>query len=1038
MDQELRDLVEQMRQLIPVLQNISGTGATSPRTTAADGTERVVRSVDRVVVALGALAVKLDTSKRTRVSEEEAIKKFTKSIEKTAEKLDEEEKERQAAIAKIEEETKARDEFIRKSKLSQEQLEKEERERALRKAKEQADANARDTKNKVDDLRKAKATSTEMFDAFAASGSASELLKTKFFDLAGDSLTAQAGLRVVGAVGEGAAKSLKLFATGLLDGQRGAELSAKAVTQLTQPLLDLGNLVSGMLSVASFFVPGGPLVKWGMRAAAALLGLGTAATKAALKVNEMAAKQIDQQLKSFNELSRGGVAVADGIDGIINMVQTLGMTMSEIEQFNKLITENNRNLSILGGTSQRGAKAFMDVAGQLTKGEFGRQLEAMGITQQEQREVALSYMSILARTGQMQLNNTNKLIESSNNYIRELDLAAQLTGTTRKDQQEAREAALAETRFRAALTQSIKEGNVAEINRLKRVQEVAGMFRKTLGEQAFVGALQLGAGRGALTTEAATELELSTGFTSLIENTNLTTAQVYEQSVKGAVAQADALASVNTIVGDIKGFQIASVALRDEEARIEALRKAAAERGFTGPDAINQFVEAVKEERIKVDKRTKDLIDANRAQQAATMTMERGISQFNYAAELHKAASETFADAVATFGDIIGTQVPGGTPVYSGGASAAPGARTGAAAPSSAKSGTAAGAASATTVDRQVAQTALTEATARRIKITEEKGASSPEARAARIAEFKARRQAEIAGAAEMSARSRAGREMPLAGERPTTSATKILDLIGRAESGGNYNILVGGKVNPELTSMTIRDILNFQSNMIAQGHESTAVGKYQIIQKTLQGLLNQGVVSPNETFSPGTQDKLAIALLNQVGWTQFQSGKMSADQMADAIARIWAGFPLASGQSAYQGVGSNKATVNRQEVLTALTDAPKARYGGVFQGPSSGFPVLLHGNREGGEAVIPLKNGAVPVSLPSLDELVSSNRAVDAQVQVLRNEIGSIMRELTNAMLAMKDSGSQQRMIELLESISRNQQTTAAASTRMAQLASN
>lgn len=1035
MDQELRDLVVQIRDLIPVLQNISGTGATSPKT-AADGTERVVRSVDRVVVALGALATKLDTSKRTRTAEEEAIKKFTKSIEKTAEKLDEEEKERQSAIAKIEEETKAREEFIRKSKLSHEQLEKEERERALRKAKQQADAQAKDTKQKVDDLRKAKATSTEMFDAFAASGSASELLRSNFLNLAGDSMGAQVGLRIVGAGAEGAAKSLKLFSTGLLDGQRGAELSAKAVSEFAKPLLELGNLASGILSIASFFVPGGPManvIKWGMRAAAALLGLGTAATKAALKVNEMAAKQVDQQLKSLNELSRGGVAVADGIDGIINAVQTLGMTMSEIEQFNKLIVENNRNLAILGGTSQRGAKAFTEVAGQLTKGEFGRQLEAMGITQQEQREVALSYMSILARTGQMQLNNTNKLIESSNNYIRELDLAAQLTGTTRKDQQEAREAALAETRFRAALTQAIKEGNVAEINRLKRVQEVAGMMRKTLGEEAFVGALQLGAGRGALTTEAATQLELSTGFTSLIENTNLTTAQVYEQSVKGAVAQADALASVNTIVGDIKGFQIASVALRDEEARIEALKKAAAERGFTGPEAINQFVDAVKEERIKVDKRTKDLIDANRAQQAATMTMERGISQFNIAAEIHKAASETFADAVATFGDLIGTQVPGGTPVYSGRTTTSP-AGTSSAAPASTKSGTAAGAAAASALDTKAAESALAEATAKRIKITEEKGAASPEARAARIAEFKARRQAQIAGAAEMSARSRASQEAGVTGERPTTSATKILDLIGRAESGGNYNVLVGGKVNPDLTSMTIREVLAFQDNMRAQGHETTAVGKYQIIQKTLQGLLAQGVVSPNETFSPGTQDKLAIALLNEKGWSKFQSGKMSADQMADAIAQVWAGFPLANGQSAYQGVGSNKATIGRQEVLTALTDAPKARDGGMFSGPMTGYPAVLHGK----EAVIPLKNGAVPVSLPSLDELVSSNRAVDAQVQVLRNEMGSMMRELTNALMAMKENGQQERMIQLLESISRSQQTTATASTRMAQLASN
>jgi hypothetical protein len=113
-----------------------------------------------------------------------------------------------------------------------------------------------------------------------------------------------------------------------------------------------------------------------------------------------------------------------------------------------------------------------------------------------------------------------------------------------------------------------------------------------------------------------------------------------------------------------------------------------------------------------------------------------------------------------------------------------------------------------------------------------------------------------------------------------------------------------------------------------------------------------------------------------------------------------------------------------------------KLRNGGVLTGPQSGYRpnIEMHGS----EAVIPLKNGAVPVMMPALDELVSSNRAVDAQVQVLRNEMGSMMRELVNAIQTMKETGSQERMIQLLESMSRSQQSTATATQRMAQLASN
>lgn len=45
----------------------------------------------------------------------------------------------------------------------------------------------------------------------------------------------------------------------------------------------------------------------------------------------------------------------------------------------------------------------------------------------------------------------------------------------------------------------------------------------------------------------------------------------------------------------------------------------------------------------------------------------------------------------------------------------------------------------------------------------------------------------------------------------------------------------------------------------------------------------------------------------------------------------------------------------------TAESTMPQARDGGVFDGPMSGYRAMLHGN----EAVIPLKRGSVPVTMP-------------------------------------------------------------------------
>jgi muramidase (phage lysozyme) len=1037
MDQELRDLVEQMRQLNLVLQGMNKP----PGTAGNQSADKMNRGVDRMVVALGQLVVKLDATKKTQREEQEAVKKFANAVERTAKNLDNENKEREAVTEALLKEEAAREEANRRRKLTWQAREQEDKEQALKKAKHESEQRNRDIKSRNDETRQSKSSSKELFDSLSSTGGSAEMLKNKFLNLGGDSLVAQSGLQVFSAGLSGTAKSLTTFASGLLNGERGAQLSARALNDFATPILDAAASIGKLLALLSF-IPGpiGFLTRGARIAGAAVLGLGAAAGKAALKFNELGAKQLDILVKSFNDVSGAGISLTGGLEGTLDLMHTLNMTTADAAQFQEMLGKNTKQLALLGGTAGVGAKRFAEVSGALVKSNIGQTFEIMGITQQEQREAALLYMSIQARTGQMQLKNTEKLIEESARFVYELDQAAQLTGATRREQQEAREAAMTEVRFRAALVDARQRGDSADTAQLLVAQRVSALL-KTLGdEKGAIGALQQSAGQGALTTPEAIAAEQTYRISEILAQPNITDQQILAHLAKGADVSLQSLASANRLNGNIDSLQtgiIGMVNVVDRQNALTEAAEAASKAGFTGPDAITKYLEEQQRKRKQPGGDLELMVSAGRALQAAAQIQEQGIKTYNVAADINKAASETFAKAVKEFGNILGvTPVPGGTPTFGSSNLDASGRQTAASDSrvASATAATSSAAKTATTQSRVTAESALAEATANRIRLEKEKGAGSPEVRAARVAEFRAKRQAELAGMAEQTAQSKSSRDAGVTGQKPTTSATKILDLIGRAESGGNYNILVGGKTNADLTNMTIAQVLDYQSNMRAQGHETTAVGKYQILQKTLQGLLKQGVVSPNETFSPSTQDKLAIALLNQRGWPNYQSGKITADQMADAIAKEWAGFPLANGQSAYQGVGSNKATVGRQEVLTALTDVPKARDGGMFKGPMSGYPAVLHGN----EAVIPLKNGAVPVMMPALDELVSSNRAVDAQVQVLRNEMGSMMRELTTAIQTMKETGSQERMIQLLESMSRSQQSTATATQRMAQLASN
>lgn len=149
----------------------------------------------------------------------------------------------------------------------------------------------------------------------------------------------------------------------------------------------------------------------------------------------------------------------------------------------------------------------------------------------------------------------------------------------------------------------------------------------------------------------------------------------------------------------------------------------------------------------------------------------------------------------------------------------------------------------------------------------------------------------------------------------------ELLNFIARYESNGDYNIMVGGK-RGNLTSMTVGEILDMQRDMIAKGHESTAVGRYQYIRKTLAGTATQlGIDLDSTKFNEKTQDALAIQTLRTIGLESWLDGKLDDGAFLNKVARVWASVPTTGGGSYYAGVGSNKAGVRSDVALNTLQD---------------------------------------------------------------------------------------------------------------------
>lgn len=164
--------------------------------------------------------------------------------------------------------------------------------------------------------------------------------------------------------------------------------------------------------------------------------------------------------------------------------------------------------------------------------------------------------------------------------------------------------------------------------------------------------------------------------------------------------------------------------------------------------------------------------------------------------------------------------------------------------------------------------------------------------------------------------------------QRPTVNPAAykpLLDVIARAESNDNYNAYYGNPGNKDVhfTNMSVAEVMAWQNVFIAQGNASSAVGRYQIINTTLAGLVRQMGIDTSQKFDAAMQDRMAIALLERRGSLSYAAQQLAPQEFAANIAKEWAGLPRVLGgdpnASYYAGDGLNASRANVDEVMKAI-----------------------------------------------------------------------------------------------------------------------
>jgi hypothetical protein len=124
-------------------------------------------------------------------------------------------------------------------------------------------------------------------------------------------------------------------------------------------------------------------------------------------------------------------------------------------------------------------------------------------------------------------------------------------------------------------------------------------------------------------------------------------------------------------------------------------------------------------------------------------------------------------------------------------------------------------------------------------------------------------------------------------------------------ESDGNYCAYFGHVDSTvDLCVMSLAEIYDFQDGMLEDDPRSTAIGRYQFLQGTLQDLQEQNELPSTELFTEELQDSLATDLLVRRGYSDWWRGEMSDQDFAHALSCEWASLPDPEngGKSHYDG----------------------------------------------------------------------------------------------------------------------------------------
>jgi len=222
----------------------------------------------------------------------------------------------------------------------------------------------------------------------------------------------------------------------------------------------LDTVVTGLELLLSL-IPGYRLLKIGI-----LL-----TTKALAGLTKAATEQAQAEFKAYQQLNQIGAAGAEGLRGVFDTVQKFGYNVNELDKMVALVAANSQSLAEFGGLASKGTTAFADAMNQLTHGETGAELGALGKNLEDINGAGAAYIKMQTMLGRTQQQVGYDLAGKTKQYIMDLDRLQRLTGTSADALQKQQQEALQDSAYASYIDQLETSGAAGEAQ-AKKIKDI--------------------------------------------------------------------------------------------------------------------------------------------------------------------------------------------------------------------------------------------------------------------------------------------------------------------------------------------------------------------------------------------------------------------------------------------------------------------------------------------------------------------------------------------------------------------------------------